>query len=78
MKAMWLSPPSSGRTRWARYTPDTDPSGTVHRADSAQFPQSTSPVDGTVRQGGWDWGNGADGAIVPTMRAPWPWYHPSR
>ena len=39
-----LLPPVSLRTRCATYRPDTAVVGTVHDADTAQLPQSTSPV----------------------------------
>ena len=39
-----LLPPVSLRTRWAMYKPDTAVLGTVHEADTAQLPQSMSPV----------------------------------
>src|SRR5215468_5812935 len=36
----------SSRFKWARYKPDTALLGTVHDADTAQFPQSISLVTG--------------------------------
>ena len=41
---MRLLPPVSLRTRCARYKPDTAVDGTAHEADTAQLPQSMSPV----------------------------------
>ena len=61
-KTMWLPPVASSRTRWAMYTPETAVVGTVHDADTAQFPQSISPVGCvSVRQAGWVCGSVADG-----------------
>src|SRR5579862_3515039 len=55
-----LLPPPSSRTRWATYKPDTAVDGTAHWADTAQLPQSMSPVGpglpgvvGLSRQAGW-------------------------
>ena len=53
-------PPVSSRTRWATYTPETAVVGTVHDADTAQFPQSIRPVGcGSVRHAGWVCGSDA-------------------
>ena len=49
---IWLSPPVSLRTRWAMYRPDTAVVGTVHEADTAQLPQSISPVAAVSCQAG--------------------------
>ena len=49
------APPVSSRTRWATYKPDTASDGTVHEADTAQFPQSMRPVGPlSLRHSGWD------------------------
>ena len=63
------------RTRWARYKPDTALGGTVHEADTAQLPQSMSPVPvGPLRQDGWVCGSVAVGdRFEATLRAPFPW-----
>ena len=63
------------RTRWARYKPDTAVVGTVHEADTAQLPQSISPVPaGPLRQAGWVCGSEAVGSMfATTLRAPFPW-----
>ena len=72
---MRLSPPVSLRTRWARYKPDTALLGTVHEADTAQLPQSMSPVAAvSFLHAGWDCGSEAVGSIPETtLRAPLPW-----
>ena len=63
------------RTRWATYTPDTAVDGTAHEADTAQFPQSMSPVRRvSLRHAGWVCGSVADGQhAAATLRAPLPW-----
>ncbi len=53
--------------------PDTAVVGTVQEADTAQFPQSVSPVVASLRQLGWVWGRWADGWTVAMSRAPSPW-----
>ena len=72
---MWLPPAASSRTRCAMYTPETAVVGTVHDADTAQFPQSIRPVGcESVRHAGWVCGNDADGlSPAATFRAPLPW-----
>ena len=35
-------------------------------AETPQFPQSMSPLAGSVRQPGWFWGNDAEGWTVAT------------
>src|SRR5256885_10380902 len=71
---MRLCPPVSSRTRWARYTPETAVVGTVPDADTAQLPQSTRPVEASVRQFGWLCGSDTDGCSpVAILRAPLPW-----
>jgi hypothetical protein len=57
------------------YTPETAVDGTVHDADTAQFPQSIRPVGlGSLRHVGWDCGRVADGLNPDaTFRAPLPW-----
>jgi hypothetical protein len=48
--------------------------GTVHDAETAQFPQSISPVDAVVWQAGWVWGSVAVGRMPDCWsRAPLPW-----
>ena len=49
--------------------------GTVHEADTAQLPQSMSPVGAlSFRQAGWVCGSVAVGSIAETtLRAPSPW-----
>ena len=42
---MWLAPPVSVLTGRAMYTPETAVEGTAQLAETAQFPQSTNPVD---------------------------------
>ena len=37
--------------------PETAVLGTVHDAETAQLPQSISPVDESVRHAGWVWGS---------------------
>jgi len=55
------------------YRPETASLGTVHDADVAQLPQSTSPVDEFVRQEGWVCGSVAEGFRPDAMiRAPSP------
>ena len=76
-KTMWLLSPAIGlassRTRWAMYTPETALDGTVHEADTAQLPQSISPVEDWVIHAGWLWGRVTDGRIPAwTIRAPLP------
>ena len=71
---IWLSPPVSLRTRCAMYTPETAVLGTVHDADTAQLPQSISPVVESVRHAGWVCGNVPVGArLAAISRAPSPW-----
>ena len=48
--------------------PDTASDGRFHRADSPQLPQSTSPVVGSDRHGGWICGSVADGVIAAGLR----------
>ena len=77
---MRLLPPVSLRTRCARYRPDTAVLGTAQEADTAQLPQSMSPV-GPVSflHAGWDCGSEAVGSMLETtLRAPLPWYQPIR
>jgi hypothetical protein len=52
--------------------PDTASAGVAQEADSAQLPQSTSPVVDWVRQLGWFCGRDALGVIVVIFRAPLP------
>jgi hypothetical protein len=52
--------------------PDTASAGTAHEADTAQLPQSISPVVALLRQLGWFWGRLAEGLTVATWRAPMP------
>jgi hypothetical protein len=52
--------------------PDTASAGTAHEAETAQLPQSISPVAALVRQFGWVWGRLAEGVTVATCRAPEP------
>ena len=69
-------PPPSSRTRWAMYKPDTAVDGTAHEADTAQLPQSMSPVGRGCRcwQAGWVCGSVAVGSMSETtLRAPSPW-----
>src|SRR5215471_4705354 len=75
-----LLPPVSLRTKWARYKPDTALDGTVHEADTAQLPQSMSPVGAvSFLHAGWVCGSEADGCrLDATLRAPLPWYQPRR
>ena len=47
--------------------------GTAQEADTAQLPQSISPVELSVKQGAWTWGNNAEGKTEATRRAPCPW-----
>ena len=47
--------------------------GTAQEAETAQLPQSMSPVAELVRQGGWVCGNAAEALMVATFRAPFPW-----
>ncbi len=70
-----LSPPVSLRTRWAMYKPDTALLGTVHEADTAQLPQSISPVAAvSFLQAGCVCGSVAVGSMFETiLRAPSPW-----
>ncbi len=70
---IWLSSVLSSRTRWAMKTPDTVLVGTVHEADTAQLPQSVSPVVASFRQAGCDCGSDTDGWMVAIRRAPLPW-----
>ena len=72
---MRLLPPVSLRTRWAMYRPDTAVLGTAHEADTAQLPQSMSPVGAvSFLHAGWDCGSEAVGSIPETiLRAPLPW-----
>ena len=56
-KTMWLAWPAfapSSRTTFAKYIPDVALAGTLHEAETAQFPQSMSPVAESLRQAGWD------------------------
>jgi hypothetical protein len=46
--------------------------GTSHDADTAQVPQSISPVVASFRQAGWFCGSAADGSTLATLRAPMP------
>ena len=50
--------------------PETASAGTVQEADSAQLPQSISPVADSLRQAGCDCGRDAEGWTVATLRAP--------
>jgi hypothetical protein len=52
--------------------------GTAQDADTAQLPQSISPVPAWSMHAGWLWGSATDGVIVVISRAPAPPYHPSR
>ena len=52
--------------------PETAFAGTAHEAESAQLPQSTRPVLGTVKQSGCICGSVADGSTVSIFRAPRP------
>ncbi len=70
---IWLAAPVPPSATRARYTPDTAVAGTAHEAETAQLPQSTRPVGGSVRQGGCCWGSGADGCTTAIWRAPLPW-----
>ena len=72
---MRLLPPVSLRTRWAMYKPDTAVLGTVHEADTAQLPQSMSPVGAvSFMHAGWVCGSVAVGSMSETtLRAPLPW-----
>ena len=54
------------------YTPLTASGGTAQRAETAQLPQSTSPVAGSVCGGGCCCGSAAQGRTSPTFRAPFP------
>jgi hypothetical protein len=55
------------------YTPDTALLGTVHDADTPQFPQSINPFEESVKHVGWVCGNDADGKMfAATFRAPLP------
>ena len=49
--------------------------GTVHEADTAQLPQSMSPVGAvSFRHAGWVCGSEAVGCMFETtLRAPLPW-----
>src|SRR5215475_16034350 len=77
---MRLLPPVSLRTKWAMYKPDTALLGTAHEADTAQLPQSMSPVGAvSFLHAGWDCGSVAVGSMLATtLRAPLPWYQPMR
>src|SRR5215813_15374412 len=70
----------SSRFRCARYNPDTAVDGTAHEADTAQLPQSMSPVDAvSFLHVGWDCGSVAVGCMpLTTLVAPMPWYQPTR
>ena len=52
--------------------PETASAGTAQEAETAQLPQSTSPVAASVRQAGWFCGSEAEGVTVATLRAPSP------
>ncbi len=52
--------------------PEAALAGTFQVADTAQLPQSTRPVDGSLRQAGCACGKAADGSSVATLRAPAP------
>ena len=58
--------------------PETASAGTVQDADTAQLPQSTSPVRVSVRQGAGSAAAGTLALTVAICRAPLPWYQPSR
>src|SRR5215475_7219116 len=77
---MRLLPPVSLRTKWAMYKPDTAVLGTAHDADTAQLPQSMSPVGAvSFLHAGWVCGSVAVGSMLETtLRAPLPWYQPMR
>ena len=70
-------PLPSSRTKWAMYKPDTALDGTVHDADTAQLPQSMSPVGGvevSFRQSGCVCGSATVGCMSETtLRAPSSW-----
>ena len=57
------------------YKPETAVVGTVHDADTAQLPQSMSPVGAvSFLQAGWVCGSVALGSSPgATLRAPFPW-----
>src|SRR4249919_1440307 len=77
---MRLPAPVLLRTRWAIYKPDTAVLGTVHEADTAQLPQSMSPVGWvSFLHAGCVCGSEAVGSMLETtLRAPLPWYQPMR
>ena len=52
--------------------PETALAGTAHEAETAQLPQSISPVRCSVRQSGWFCGSVTEGETVATLRAPMP------
>jgi hypothetical protein len=52
--------------------PEVAVAGTAHDADSAQLPQSMSPVAAAVRHAGCVCGSAAEGVTVATLRAPIP------
>ena len=63
------------------YKPDTAVLGTVQEADTAQLPQSMSPVGRAVvpaRGLGLRERGGRQHAFETTLRAPLPWYQPMR
>ena len=71
--AMWLAPiePDSPTAR-AMYTPDTAFAGTLHDTDSAQLPQSMSPVTASLRHAGCVCGSAIVGRTVAIFLAPNP------
>jgi len=46
--------------------------GIAQEADTAQFPQSTRPLEGSVRHAGWLCGSAAEGSALAISRAPSP------